>query len=207
MADTTNSRLAALEAENADLRVRLSRLETPAEPKVAPPQRDDVGVRVTTIIPKSANLPSEDESRALLKLVHARFPQLKCQYTRWLSPDDELESFRAAFAYVSSLTKTEKPTKKYAVSWWLDEAQEWCRKVSVQGRILSLMPSVIATGDVPYSMDDFTAMWVHPYRVGKPIDTSAWRKLLNGGDLLAPTRIEKFVDHSIGHMRVIAPSW
>jgi hypothetical protein len=211
--DDTNVRLAKLEQENTELRERLARLENPAPrveepaPKVAPPPRDDGGARVITIIPLSANLPSEDESRALLKIVRVRFPQLKCQYSRWLTPDDELNGFRAAFAYICSLTITEKPTVKFAGSWWIEEAREYCRKASVQGRILSLTPAIIATASVPFSMDDFDAIWLNPYRGGKPVDDQAWRKLLAGGDLLAPTRIEKLTDHSIGYRRVITPSW
>jgi hypothetical protein len=201
--DDTNARLAALERENAELRERLSRLENPP-PKVAPPRREEDRVRILNLMPGiSANMPDEDESRALLKIVHARHPRLKCKYDRFLTPDDEHESFRAALAYVFSLTKTEKPTTAYSHSWWISEAKQWCQQVGVYGNILSLMPAIIATGDVNYSMDDFDAVWLHPYRSGKTVDDQKWCKVLNGGDLIAPTtRIEKFVDHSIGVIKV-----
>jgi hypothetical protein len=142
-----------------------------------------------------------------LRIVTGRYPQLKWKYTAWLTPDEELESFRAAFAFVCSLTKTEKPTTGYAASWWLDTAQAWCRQMGVQGVIRSLPPAIIATGDVSYSMDDFTAVWLDPYRRSRPVDDTAWRKLLNGGDLLAPTRLEKFCDYSIGKVNVLADTW
>src|SRR4029077_1013076 len=56
-----------------------------------------------------------------------RFPQLKWKYSTWLTPDDELESFRAAFAFICSLTKTEKPVTRYALSWWIDTGRQWCQ--------------------------------------------------------------------------------
>jgi hypothetical protein len=209
MTETTSFRetLSRLEAENAALRARIERLEAPV-PKPAPRPRKDEGVRVLNLTPGvSRNLPTEDEARALLKIVCARHPVLRWRYTLMQTPDDELESFRAAFAYVTSLTKTKEPVTKYAASWWLDECQAWCRQMGVQGVARSLRPAIVATGDVNFSFDDRDAFWLHPHRSGTPVDDTAWRKLLNGGDLIMPTRVEKFVDRSIGRVHVAADTW
>src|SRR4029077_18727320 len=92
---------------------------------------------------------------------------------------------------------------KFAASWWLDYAQQWCRDAGVQGLIRSFLPAVIATGDVQFSFDDRSAFWLDPYRAsGRLVDPSAWRRILSGGDLLPPTKIDVFMDHSIGLQRV-----
>jgi hypothetical protein len=101
---------------------------------------------------------------------------------------DEFESFKAAFAYICSLTKTAAPTTRYSASWWIDNAQQWCRDANVPGVIRSLPPAIIAIGDISYTFDDRSAFWLHPYRAsGRVVDSQGWRKILNGADLIAPT--------------------
>lgn len=201
MADLT-SRLARLEQENADLRARLEWLENPA-PKVVAPRREDEGVRVLTFLPQaSTNLPDEDQARALLKIICARHPRLRWKYDRWLTPDDELESFRAALAFICSLTKTEKPVTRYALSWWIDTGQQWCREAGVLGTIRSLLPAIIGCNNVPYCLEDRETLWLDPFRRGQAVDDQVWRRLLAGGDLIAPTKVEVIADHTIGLQRV-----
>jgi hypothetical protein len=196
-----SSRLTALEEESATLRTRLSVLEG-VQPKKPITRRDDDRTLMTVFLPvvHPKHLPSDNEAAALLKMVVAWFPQLKFRSNE----HNELESFRAAFAYICSLTKTTAPVKKYAASWWIDTAQEWARAAGVQGVIRSLFLAIIATGDVAYSFDDPAAIWLDPYRAsGRAVDSRAWRKILNGSaDLIAPTRLDRFMDHSIGLQRV-----
>jgi hypothetical protein len=114
----------------------------------------------------------------------------------------ELESFRAAFAFVCSLTKTAAPVTKYAPSWWVDYAQQWARAANVPGLIRGLLPSIIATGDAQFTFDDPSAHWLDPYRTsGRVVDPSAWRKILSGGDLLVPTKLNVIMHNSIGMQR------
>jgi hypothetical protein len=198
----TNARLAALESENHDLRNRLAALETERQPKKpAPPRRVEEDRPLITTFPTTAHLrhlPSEPEAVALLKIVTARYPALKFR-----NADGEHESFRCALAFVTSLTKTSAPTTKYALSWWVDAGMQWCRENGVQGVIRGLLPAVIATGDIKFTLDDYSAQWLDPYRAsGRLVDPSAWRKVLSGGDLLVPTKIDVFVDHSVGMRRV-----
>jgi hypothetical protein len=193
---STEQRLAALEAENHDLRNRLAALE-PKKP--APPRQKDEGVRITTISTAAhlRHLPDAAEAAALLKIVTARFPALKFR-----NATGELESFRAALAYVTSLTKTSAPTTKYAASWFVDVGMQWARENGVQGVIRGLLPAIIGSNDIAYSLDDYSAIWLDPYRAsGRAVDAQKWRQLLNGGDLLAPTKLNAFIDHSIGLQR------
>jgi hypothetical protein len=204
MADDTRARLSALELENASLKERLARLENSPPKVVVAPRREEDRVRILNLTPGvSRNLPTEDEARALLRIVTARYPQLKWKYSAWLTPDEELESFQAAFAFICSLTRTEEPTKKFARSWWVDSGQQYCREVGVQGVIRSLLPAIVASRCIPYCLEDASLIWLDPYRGrGRAVDDTAWRGLLGGADLLAPVRIETFVDHSIGLVKV-----
>jgi hypothetical protein len=198
---TTQRELAAAQAE-------LAALKGAGKPArvVSPPPADE-GVRISVLVPGVNNhLPSLDECRALHKIIVARHPRLDTFASeRWRKDDDHfaLEGFRAAFAYVLSLTQTEQPTTKFAMSWWIDGAQEWARTASVSGLIRSLLPSIVATGSVPFSFDGSANIWLDPYRVrGKPVDQSGWKRILSGsGDLLPPTKLNVFMDHSIGHVR------
>jgi hypothetical protein len=202
---SNEARITALEAQLAVTQAELAELKAAQPPakKPAPPRREDEGVRITTFLPMAnpQHMPSEDEARALLRIVTARYPRLK-----FPNADDELESFRASFRFICSLTKTAAPVTKYAPSWWIDCAQQWARDAGVQGVIRSLLPAIVACGDVQYSFDDRSAFWLHPYRTsGRVVDAQAWRKVLDGsGDLIAPTKLDVFVDHSIGLQRVQA---
>jgi hypothetical protein len=49
--------------------------------------------------------------------------------------------------------------------------------------------------------------WLDPYRSsGRVVDASAWRKILGGGDLLVPTKLDVFIDRSIG-LRHVQSAW
>jgi hypothetical protein len=104
---------------------------------------------------------------ALLKIVTARYPQL-----RFRNADDELESFRASFAYICSSKKAASPTKNYVTSWWIDQAQTWCRAAGVQGVVRSLLPAIVGCGDGNFALDDPAAFWLSPFRSsGRAVDS------------------------------------
>jgi hypothetical protein len=191
--------ISELRAEVARLTARVSELEAPPAKKPAVPRREDEGVRITTFLPMAdpKHLPDSDECHALLNIVTARYPKLKI-----MNADEELESFRVSFRFICLLTKTAAPVTKFAPSWWIDYGQKWARDCGVQGVIRSLLPAIVASGDVPFSFDDRSALWLDPYRAsGRAVDPSAWRKILGGGDLIEPTKLNVFIDHSIGHVR------
>jgi hypothetical protein len=192
-------RLAWLEQQVAALNAELAALKAPKAARVAPAPEE--GVKITTILPVAhpKHLPTDDEFRSLHRIVVARHPQLKFRNNL----DDEFDSFRASFQFICSLTKTAQPVMKYSASWWLDYAQQWCRDASVQGLIRSFLPAIIATGDVQFCFESNSTFWLDPYRSsGRAVDASKWRQLLNGGDLLVPTKIAPFMDNSIGMQRV-----
>jgi hypothetical protein len=192
-------RLAWLEQQVAALNAEIVALKAPKAARVAPAPEE--GVKITTILPVAhpRHMPNDDEFRSLHRIVLARYPALKFRN----SVDDEFGSFCASFCFVCSLTKTAQPVTRYSTSWWLDYAQQWCRDAGVQGLIRSFLPAIIATGDVQYCLESNSTYWLDPYRSsGRLVDPSAWRKILSGGDLIVPTKLNVFVDHSIGLQRV-----
>jgi hypothetical protein len=192
-------RVSQLEAQVAALNGEIAALKAPKAVRPAPPPEE--GVKITTVLPVAhpRHLPADGEFRALHRIVVARYPALKFRN----NVDDEFGSFKASFQFVCSLTKTAQPVTKYAASWWLDYAQQWCRDAGVQGLIRGFLPAIIATGDVQYCLESNSTYWLDPYRSnGRLVDPSAWRQLLNGGDLIVPTKITPFMDNSIGLQRV-----
>jgi hypothetical protein len=107
---------------------------------------------------------------------------------------------------ISGPRRKESARRTDRAAWWVDQAQEWARAAGVQGVIRSLLPAIIATGDIQFTLDDYAAIWLDPYRAsGRAVDAQAWRKILNGsGDLITPTPIKTMVDGSIGHVPVQA---
>jgi hypothetical protein len=143
-------------------------------------------------------LPSESEAVALLKIVLARYPVLKFRNT-----DGELDSFRGALAYICSLTKMPAPITKYA------QVGGSTRRSSGVGRTVcgvwfevccrrSSQPAtcnIRSTTAAPFGST--------PTARGRAVDAQAWRKVLDGsGDLIAPTKLDVFVERSIGLQRV-----
>jgi hypothetical protein len=203
---STESRIAELEAQVAATQTQLvatqaelAALKAPKAARPAPPPDDGVKISVMLPVAHPKHLPTDDEYRSLHRIVAARYPALKFRN----NADDEFDSFRASFQFICSLTKTAAPVTKYAPSWWIDYAQQWCRDANVPGLIRSLLPAVIACADVQYTFDDRSAFWLDPFRAsGRLVDPSAWRKILGGGDLIVPTKLNVFIDHSIGLVRV-----
>jgi hypothetical protein len=115
----------------------------------------------------------------------------------------------AARGYCFSVAKSEKPTTRYDGGWWLSRATEFANiaRISVP-RIRSLLVGIIATNDVPYVLNN-GEIYLDTFGRGKPIDRTAWRRLLDDGGepVREPVPIRpRQPDFSIG-MRNLIPSW
>jgi hypothetical protein len=65
-----------------------------------------------------------------------------------------------------------------------------------------MIPAIIATGTIPYMLDH-GSVYLDPHRSrGVAVDCTAWRRILNGGDLRAATPIKQVDDRSIGPVKV-----
>jgi hypothetical protein len=143
-------------------------------------------------------LPNEREAASLLKIVTSRYPHMKEQNA---SEQSQVENFLCALAYVMSLKVTEKPTITHAGPWWTSQAEIWSTNARMPGRPRTLLPAIICLG-LPYVLDH-SVLYVDPHRSrGTAIDRTAWRRLLNGGDIRPATPIKQIDDRSIGAVKV-----
>ena len=88
------AKIAELEREVADLKGEIAALKLllPAN-KQASPRREEQQVRITTPPLARVDLPTEDEFRRLMAIVHRRYPMLAPRE----DPQDYVKQFRAAF--------------------------------------------------------------------------------------------------------------
>ena len=97
----------------------------------------------------------------MLYVVLDRYPVLKPRE----DPTDYAAQFRAAFIRLAHCGRRDKVDNERSLSWWTDDAREWCRRhranpVWVGGAAFTA--AVIAHGDIRYVMDN----WPHDFAVG-----------------------------------------
>jgi hypothetical protein len=186
--------LAELKAEAARLNARIAELEgTPNRVTPSPVVKDE-GVRITAVLDERGGLPALEEMTRLFAIVKpfSPWPQaLVCKF-------DEERPFRAfasAFRWVQNVGRTERPNGKVALSYWADTCRLWLRARNCVASDLdanSLVLACLAAGDVVYTPADPTRGWVWELGLigfgGKPANTDAWRALLNGRAILAPSQ-------------------
>jgi hypothetical protein len=147
-------------------------------------------------------LPSDAEAAALLKIVCGRYPHLRENS----GPQESIDNFLCALAYIFSLTQTKQPTVAYQGSWWATEGNMWATNARLRGRVRTLIPAIIATGSIPFMLDH-SAIYLDPHRArGTAVDNTSWRRVLAAADLLQAVPVKQTVDASIGFRQQI-PSW
>lgn len=191
------ARLAAVEKENAGLRARISELETAMPIKRilahAPVATEERRPLQTFDLSEKFVMPGEFDLRRLLDLTSGRFPKLAAAGQKHHWSDDELfPRFVSAFRFVGDLRRTIEPNKRFAISWWIDQAKEWLavRQISPAAlRGSDFLLACIAHNDVPFTPStERGQQWevgVQLYGGGRRA-TDAWRGSIVG-KLLAPT--------------------
>jgi hypothetical protein len=200
--NTTNQRIAALEAELAALEAKLAALKGAGKPPVPPPQPvKDEGVRVMIIEERTTFVrPTLGELRKLYEIVCSKYPQFRPRSSpaRFADQDEEefFAGFEWAFERIGHIGRAGAPDTRRYVGHWIEETKDWLRlhrpahRGNVGGGFLA---AVIAHGDVPYIVgdEDRGVVWsigVTPF--GGKLATDAWRKVLDG-QLLAPVPPER----------------
>jgi hypothetical protein len=180
------TRVAALEAENAKLKARLEALQVLLSPtKPTPPRQAQV--KITTPPPAKITLPTEDEFRRLLHVVLDRYPVLKPRE----DPAAYAAQFRSAFIRLAHCGRRDKPDNQRGLAFWLDDCQEWCRCHQINPNSISggaYTAAVIAHADVPFVIED----WPHDTAFalqfgGGGADPKNWWRRALAGTLLDPT--------------------
>jgi hypothetical protein len=197
----TSERIDQLEAENAEFRARLAKLE----PKPAPaPVAQEPPHRLITVLPNFNSLfrmPTARELHQLHLIVSASYPKFGPANVS----DDE---FRIAFLIVGQLHRSpqSKIDKIHSISWWLDELTDWAKVHSIYQEIsaLALCGAVLAHGDVRCADIErwpvgFSTSLLVPYCSGIAA-TDKWSVPLSAGKLMTETTSTP-LDMSIGYRR------
>src|ERR1700733_11722830 len=96
-------RIAQLEAENAMLKARL---------------------RASGLMPPPAVLPTDAELDKLMRMVEGACPQLKPT----VEEPNHRQQFANALHYLAFAFRTDALNSTYAISFFIDEANEWMRR-------------------------------------------------------------------------------
>lgn len=152
---TTNqveARLAALEAENGELRAEINLLR----PRPAPEPRpsDDEGiVRITTLAPTAPGfiMPPDDEMVRLREIVLQHYPLLAPH-----GKEDEADfhqAFVISFKALGFMSRAAAPDYSRDPCFWVDHASEVIGRLGIAGT-LSLAPftaALVAHGDIAHT--------------------------------------------------------
>jgi hypothetical protein len=188
-------RIAAVEAENIELRSRIAALEAKASPKPRPAAPIDEGdvVRITTVQTYTCAMPTESEYSKLLEIVARAHPQVVPNFepNRFGSQEDRrqyLAGFVACFRRLESLWRFNgNELGRNRAGIWVAETNRMLGGTGAAEVGLShFMAAAIAWSDVPYSLgrfphDVFAGI---SYSTGDNISSArsaAWRAVLESG--------------------------
>jgi hypothetical protein len=186
MTDAIERRLVALERENSDLRARIDALQLLLGNKTAPPRRDEPQVRITNPPLANVAMPNEQQFDRLLETVVQRFPVLRPRE----DVADFNAQFRAAFKRLTYLGRREKVDTNRALSWWCDDAREWCRRHRVNPSWINgaaFVAAALAHGDIAYTtLDEWPHVSLGLQFTGGGVPAKDWWHRVLAGTLLDP---------------------
>jgi hypothetical protein len=181
-----NNEIAALRAENDQLRERLAVVEARTAPKLPPAQQPAVeeGVRVSFPRTVSIQMPTVEEFKKLVRIVKAAHPSLVPTFG--IGDQSERQEFGngflGSFEIISGLKRTTTLDKRDASHWarnatlFLD-----ARGDRVDVSVAAFMAAVVAAGDIPYSIGEYRSYVGLTYDGGAPASADAWRRVLETG--------------------------
>jgi hypothetical protein len=152
--------MAALLAEQAR---RIAALESQlASRTAAAPARvtaRDEGVRIFNPPEPCGTMPSGAELQRLLQMVITAYPALRLPdpingLRRDEEERDHLLGFKATFHWLSHVGRSDELDHKHALTFWIDEALEWCRARQVASgaiRTRNFLAACVARADVRFT--------------------------------------------------------
>lgn len=188
LAASLERRIAALEAEAAELRALLAGGKATAPVPQTQHQDREVSISTHVIDAPRAPLPSEKELRALMALVLRSYPQLRTSK----GTDEMFASFSSAFDALALVGRVAQPDAKRMPTWWIDHLHGLLHSAGRSGRepiiVPTLVMAVLAHGDIAFYPLDRTphdvSLGVGSY-IGAPY-CGAWRSVLSSGVLRRP---------------------
>jgi hypothetical protein len=181
--NTTEARIAVLEAELAELKAERG---TNKQVAVAEPERGPT-VTVLSVFNQLLRMPSAGELKQLHAIVAAAHPRFGMDN---VSPDE----FRVAFLVAGQMHRhpTNKLDRTRRLSWWTDELEIWMRQHNLHREVTgaAFTCALLGHGDIHYSTlsrwpFDFATSLLPPYFQGVPA-VDAWRQILDRGRILEP---------------------
>ena len=176
-------RVAALERQVAELQDFAA-----LRPWRQPEQRQEQQVKIgAPALPRLA-MPNADQLDQLLTIVLRQYPALRARDDE---PDDFRAQFRSAFTRLMHCGRRDKVDTERTLSWWCDDAREWCRQHHVNPSWVgggALVASALAHGDIPFTSLD---AWPHislglQFGGGGREPLGKWHTVLTTGKLLEP---------------------
>jgi hypothetical protein len=193
-------RLAALEAEVAALKAKISPAPRPA------PLAEEGVVRITTVMRAERDMPSEDEYDRLLSIVQRTSPRVVGNFAddRYGSAEkyraEFLGKFISCFQRLESLWRfTDNGLGRSRAEYWVNETNTMLGVRSDVG-LSHVMAAAIAWGDVNYSLGNwpYDVYLGLSYSTGDDIRSASsapWRKVLVSG-VVRPSIVTQEQQHA-----------
>jgi hypothetical protein len=187
-----DNELAALKAENEQLRSRLDAVEGKLSPKprpVAPPVEE--GVRVTHPRTVSIAQPTIEEFKKLLKIVKAAHPSLVPDFHDRSTASEYGIGFVASFQIISDIKRTATLDRRDA-SHWAHNATLFLDARGDRAHVSAgaFMAAAIAAGDVAYAVGEYRCHVGLTYDGGAPATADSWRRVLSTGQVRPAIHVE-----------------
>jgi hypothetical protein len=187
-------RIATLEAQILAMQAELQVLkaERPAPP-VQPPR--DEGARVIQLNNEIASgLPDLKQMQRLFGIIKPRSPWPSALADRF-DPDRPFRAFGSAFRWAANMRRIPQLDSKRALSYWCDGCRLWLRERNCVASDLdanALVLAILAQGDVSYTPANSSlgCVWELALHndVGRKADPDAWKRVLDTGNVLAPSQ-------------------
>jgi len=177
-------RVAELESENDALRSRLI---------------------AAGLMPTPADLPSDQQLDKLIGLVVTAHPQLE--------PREEEGNFRRQFLnalhFLTFARRSDELNREYALSFFVDQANQWCRQYNIDGGVRSrAFVAAAITSGVKYSP---VVRFPRDIELGLALGgasqgSSAWHSVLTSGEVPKPTPLVQRARPERAQQLLIRPS-
>lgn len=186
-----NDRIAELERQAAALADEIAALKggppTLQEPS---PVRREVTISRLLDEQKVADMPTLEELRKLFKIVRPRAP--------WKIHDEDraFSGFRGAFRWIMAQGRINQPNPKCDLDFFVAGCRTWLRDrgaMVVDIDVNAVMLAAMAAGDIAFvvpnaALGNVAELALHDVlNAGRAADKTAWRRVLETGQLLAPS--------------------
>jgi hypothetical protein len=182
----------ALEAEIAQLKARLDKVDPPKPITAAPPPQEE-GVRTYFPRVRPIEMPTSKQFEKLFAIVARARPKDVPEFSGDWDRSAFISRSAVAFEYLTTVRRTEVINKKFYIGGFVDRANIW---LSAQGSAVvegsHFMAAVYMAGDIPYQLPNPAegivfglGLTFDPSQT--PASSAGWKGVLERGALRPPT--------------------